>query len=149
MKIQFIRLMTLFFMLAFLSCGRTPYIQDHVDDAFLHGTAEGLYRIQDLKMVLSEEAVKLQKDSNKQSLMDYKAILSTKENLYEKNTKANILNLKKLLRIHTTEEGEKVKISSGLNIFIDPEIPFLNEYQILDYTIPEIPEQQNKVTGNP
>lgn len=132
--------MTLFFILGLLSCGRNPIIQDHLDDPFLGGTFEGLYRTQDLTVVLDEAATKkFPKDSayNKQILSDHEIILSTTENLYEPNTKANVLSLKKLLRIHTHKKGEKVKISSGLNIFIDPEIPFLNEYELLDYTIIE------------
>ena len=113
----------------------------------LDGTFEGLYRVQDLTVILDETATKLSKDSDpdKQVLSNYETILSEKKNLYELNTKANVLNLKNLLRIHTVKEGEKVKISSGLNIFIDPKIPFLNEYQRLDYTIPEIPEQKTRL----
>ena len=42
----------------------------------------------------------------------------------------------------------KVKISSGANIFIDPTIPFLNEYELLDYNFikpkTELPEKIKK-----
>ena len=144
---QLIHLVTLFFMLGFLSCGRTPNIPDHLDDPFSDGTFEGLYRVQDLTVILDEAATKLPKDSDpdKQVLSNYETILSEKKNLYEPNTKANVLNLKNLLKIHTVKKGEKVKISSGLNIFIDPELPFLNEYELLDYTITEPKTNLQKV----
>ena len=144
---QFTCLLSLFFIMGFLSCGRTPSIPDHLDDDFPPGTAEGLYRIQDLKVILSETATKPGKDSksDKQTLSTHETILSTKRNLYESNTKANVFSLKKLLQIHTSAQGKKVKISSGLNISIDPKIPFLNEYELLDYTIEEPKTKQQKI----
>ena len=129
------------------SCRRPVSVPEGLDDNFLPGTTEGLYRTKDLKMVLDESAAKLPKDSksNKQLIT-----LSQKENLYKNNRKANVFNLRDLLKIRTVKSGgKKVKISSGLdNIYIDPEIPFLNEYEILDYSFsaPTHETEQQKIT---
>ena len=132
--------MTLFLVFTLSSCGRTPNIPDHLDHDFVYGTTDGLYRIRDLHMILNEEAVKSQTDSrsNKQPPSIYENIVP--ENFYaNSNLKANISSLKELLRIRTVKKGgKKVKIFSSLeNIFIDPEISFLNEYEVLDYEITE------------
>ena len=127
----------LFLLLSALSCGRTITIPDHLDDDFLSGTSEGLYRIQDLTMILDEKAVKPKKDPRPGNLSNYETLLSKKEKLYANSgLKANIFSLEELLRIRTAKKGTKVKISSSMeNIHIDPKIPFLNEYELLDYKI--------------
>ena len=135
---QLIHFLILFFLFCCLSCGRSSNIPPHLDHDFLFGTSEGLYRIRDLRMILDEEALKFQKDtdSDRHYFEDYEKILSAKENLYEKDVEANISSLNELLRIRTAKRGEKVKVSSGLkNIFIDPDLPFLNEYELLDYKV--------------
>ena len=133
--------LSFFLLLSCLSCGRTANIPEHLNHDFLFGSAEGLYRSQDLKMILSEDAVqKSSKDSSAKakSFEDYKKILQAKESLYKENEKANIFSVDELLKITTAQKGETVKISSNLdNIHIDPNIPFLNEYEILDYTVEE------------
>ena len=140
-----IRLVILFSIINLLSCGRTSNILDHLDDDFLSGTTEGLYRMQDLEMIVDQKTVTFQKASDEQFLKDYQTVLSTKENLYEENKKANVLSLKELLKIRTAKKGKKVKISSSFNVFIDPEIPFLNEYEILDYTVAKPKTRQQKI----
>ena len=144
---QFIFVITASFFLGFLSCGRTPHIPDHLDDAIPPRLSEGLYRMKDLVMILDEEATKLPKDSgsDQQTLSDHELLLSSKKNLYEANAQANIFSLEKLLKIHTVEKGKKTKVSSGANIFIDPEISFLNEYELLDYTIVKPKTAQQKI----
>ncbi|MCZ0933431.1 MAG: hypothetical protein OXJ52_09825 [Oligoflexia bacterium] len=137
---MFFRLLILLSVFTFLSCERAPNIPEHLDHDFLFGTEEGLYRIRDLTMILDEKAViKPRRARSKKQSVDYRAILSAKEDLYEKNRTANVSNLEELLRIRTvSEEGKKIKISSGLdNIYIDTNIPFLNEYEIVDYTFPQ------------
>ena len=143
------RWIVLFLSLAFLSCGRTSNIPDHLDDDFLSGTTEGLHRIRDLTMILDEAVVKPRKSfkPSKQFSVETEAILSEKENLYANSSvKANIFSLRELLRIRTLGEGKKVKISSSMeNIFIDPKIPFLNEYELLDYKIIEPKTKQQEI----
>ena len=111
-------LIALFLILGLISCGRVQNIPDHLDDDFLFPTAEGLIRIEDLTVILDEETTKPQTDSERQLLENHETILSTKENLYGDNIKSNVFNLNELLRIHTVEEGKKVKISSGLQIYL-------------------------------
>ena len=136
-------------ILSSLSCGRSPNIPDYLNHDFIFGSTEGLYQTQDLKMLLSEQAVKtVTKDShsNTKSLKEYENILNKKERMYKENTKANIFSLNELLKVTTAEKGEKVKISSSLNnIYIDPDIPFLNEYEILDYTVGPTKTRQQKI----
>ena len=131
-------------LLSVLSCGRTANIPKHLDDDFLHGTSEGLYRIQDLTMILDEEKIQNLSSSDKHS--NYQALLSQKQRLYaDSPLKPNISSLRDLLRIRTASKGVQVKISSGMeNTFIDPNISFLNEYELLDYTImkPKTPQQE-------
>ena len=142
------RYTALFFMMLALSCARAPNIPDHLDDDFLPGAAEGLYRIRDLTMILDEKAVQSKKTRQEESaLSNYTALLSRKEKLYaNKGLKANISGLEDLLKIRTAEKGTKVKNSTGLkNIYIDPKIPFLNEYELLDYKITEPRTKQQKI----
>ena len=138
-----------FFLFCVLSCKRIQDIPEHLDDDFQPGTSEGLYRIRDLTMILDEAAIKMQKNpnSNNQLSVDYKIILSTKKDLYEKHNEPNISSLEELLKIHTVKKGgKKVRISSGLeNIYIDPAISFLNEYQILNYTVIKPKTYQQKI----
>ena len=137
-----IRYTILFFTALTLSCTRAPNIPDHLDDDFLPGASEGLYRIRDLTMILDEKAAKSKKQTG-----DLSSYVSQKEKLYaNRGLEANIHSLEGLLRIRTAEKGTKVKISSGMkNIYIDPKIPFLNEYELLDYRIINPRTKQQKV----
>ena len=141
------RCLALFLMLGALSCGREATIPDHLDDDFVHGADEGLYRIRDLTLILDPDEVKSKRSARAGDLKNYRDLLSERENLYEdRQLKASISSLEELLRIRTAQKGTKVKISSGMeNIFIDPAIPFLNEYELLDYTIIEPRTRQQKI----
>ena len=131
---QVFRWLILFFALGLLSCGRTPNIPPHLDHDFFPGTADGLYRVRDLKIILDEAVVKPEENSNspaKQPLSDYEPLYTDKD---LKTSGASLKDLKDLLKIRTTGKGRKVKISSSQqNILIDPGIDFLNEYELLDY----------------
>ena len=125
------------FLFFCLSCGRTANIPEHLDHDFLFGASEGLYRLEDLKMLLSEEAAVIKTEEG-HTLKNYEKLLSEKEELYDNNEERNIFSLEELLKVTTVAEGEKVKISFSFDdISIDPDIPFLNEYETLDYTVEE------------
>ena len=148
-----------------LSCGRTQKTLPHLDHDFLSGTAEGLYRIQDLTVILedpgssagekagdsgwsaarpAESPPENTADLQDAALPDFQINqtgAAGKESLYadadrDHGSEALKNSLKDLLKIRTAKKGKKVKISSGMeNISIDPAIPFLNEYELLDYEI--------------
>ena len=146
-KIFFILFQSLSFFLL-LSCGRSANIPEHLNHPFLFGTDKDLFRTQDLKMILSANAVEkaLSSQSKSESSKEYEKILHTKERLYKENQEPNVFSLNELLKITTAKEGEKVKISSNLdNIYIDPDITFLNEYEILDYTVAEPQTRQQEL----
>ena len=131
-----------FFLL--LSCGRSPNIPEHLDHPFLFGTEKDLYRTDDLKMILSSEAVSSYSQSEPSK--EYEKTLQTKESLYKENQEPNVFSLSELLKVTTAKKGEKVKISSNLDsIYIDPNVPFLNEYEVLDYRVEEPRTKQQKI----
>ena len=122
-----------------LSCGRSSNTTKDLNHDFLFGVEEGLYRTKDLKLALDERAIP-------KSPKGYENILDSKENLYKEGERANISSLKELLKVTTVAEGEKVKIFSNQeDISIDSNLPFINEYEILDYTVEQPKTRQQEI----
>ena len=136
--LAFMKILILQFILSALSCGRKPNIPENVNHDFVFGTEKGLYRTKDLHTILSPNIVP------KKPIKEYQGIIKAKPALWTAEVQPNIFNLNELLKITTVGKGKKVKISSNDNIYIDPSIPFLNEYQILDYTIQKAKTKKQK-----
>ena len=134
-----VKLLVFSVILSVVSCGRKPNIRKGLNHEFLFGTDKDLYRTKDLQWLVSSSI------ATKKLNEEYEDIIKSKKALYSPSVQFNVSNLNELLKIRTVTKGEKVKISSSDNIYIDPNISFLNEYQILDYTIQRARTEKQKI----
>lgn len=148
LRFQFCRkvILSLFLFLFSLSCTRLPFLSNlslsgrSLDHNFKQGTADDLYRRDDLiKRVLIPSAQPIDEETSKNpDSTDRKNRHSKYPDLYEKkDSKLEAVPLSALLKIRTgPSKGQKGIVSFAKeNIHIDPQISFINEYEILDYEI--------------
>ena len=136
-----LRLMLSVFLAGLLSCTRKPKEENFkpagqaLDHHFASDRADDLYRVQDVLKKWNPNG----KPSGEPASSDTAPVFlqGTTGGLYSKGVfKATISNRDLLLKVRTASKGEKVKVSFVQeNIHIDSEISFINEYEILKYTI--------------
>ena len=133
------RLVLLAFLSFFIACKRAPKVSRGLDHDFVQGQEEGLYRVEDIVPQKGQAGSGESKASLPGSTAQKRGlnIDPVAADSYSVDIlKTPVSNLDSLLKIRTASKGEKVKISFVQeNIYIDPKISFINEYEFLEYQI--------------
>lgn len=131
----------------FMACKRTPEVSAGLDHDFASGQEEGLYKVEDIVPHKADTKTAEVTSPPPADLRTRDDKVQWGKEFHSKGILgANISNLNSLLKIRTGSKGERPKISSAQNIFIDPKISFINEYELLGYTIlPQKTEWQKKI----